>query len=105
MKEKEIEKELKAKNPARYYQAMNFELKHMKELQEQKDTILTLDPKKQKLQPFNTRCCTYCKEGAKSSICDLQTIFLFVGLLGSFVFWIVCLMLKDKSDEWKSNEP
>lgn len=99
MKEKEIEKELKAKNPARYYQAMNFELKHMKELQEQKDTILTLDPKKQKLEPFKARCCTYLKQGAKSSICDIQTMFLFVSLLSSFVFWIVCLMLQDKSDE------
>ena len=71
IKEKELEKEIKSKNPARYYQTMNFELTHMKLLQEQKDRILTLDAKKQGLDPFGKRCSAYMAEGFKSSVCDL----------------------------------
>ena len=42
-KEKEIERELQARNPARFYHTMNFELAHMKAHKEQKDKIMTYD--------------------------------------------------------------
>jgi len=80
---------------------MNFELKHMKNLQRQKDTILRLDASKQKLEPLGTRLGRKTRENLKSCMCDLQSMLLFAVWLASLAFWLTCLFLKPKSGATK----
>ena len=81
---------------------MNFELKHMKALQEQKDKILRVQPGAFKLDPWSTRLSRYMTEGCTSVFCDTQSVILMFLTFASFVFWVVCHLVKDKSGETTS---
>ena len=70
-KEKEIEKELQERNPARFYQTMNFDLQHMKAHKEQKDKILAYDRASMTLRPTGERMKGYMKDGFRHLVCDV----------------------------------
>lgn len=78
---------------------MNYELKHMKALQEQKDKILLLDPKQQALGTFGARVCGYTKDGCRRVLCDAWSMFLLIAALFSFIFFVVCHLLNEKQSE------
>ena len=69
--EKAIEREMQLKNPARFYQTMNFELEHMKAHKVQKDTILAFDRSALVMIPTGIRIRGLVREGFISLIFDI----------------------------------
>ena len=77
---------------------MNFELKYMKKLQEQKDKILELDIKKQRLAPFGARCLRGFSSCFKSTISDIQSMVFILAAVAAFAFYLTCLSIKKQSE-------
>ena len=77
---------------------MNFDLAHMKAHKEQKDRILAFNSAARTMQPTGQRVKGYIRESFKSLVFDIQSLLLFIVLIVSFIFWIVCLLLNDKEE-------
>ena len=73
---------------------MNYDLRYMNEFKRQKDTILAIK-KDKKMAPVPSRMGGYCTAGFKSFVCDVQSVLFSALALCSFIFFLVCLFVKD----------
>jgi len=69
----------------------------MAALAKSRSKILILDKSKQKLDSDSVRCNKAFKFWFKKAICDKTTLPLMLLVISSFVFFIVCAFLEDKT--------